>query len=69
MSTRTTPDVREIDVARREALDAVTRYAELSRRWNAPDDEHTRWQLRRLVDDVIQDVMYDLAPEGFHDEH
>lgn len=65
---RTTPDRREIYTARSEAVDAVTRYAELARAWNAPDDEHTRYQIRRLVDDVIQDVMYDLAPEGFHDE-
>ncbi len=69
MSAVEKPDVRAIDVARREAVEAVTRYVELSRAWNAPDDEHTRWQARRLVDEAIQDVMHDLAPPGFHDEH
>lgn len=60
----TTPDPRDIYAARQEAVDAVTRYAELARAWNAPDDEHTCYQLRRIVDDVIQDVMYDLGPGG-----
>jgi hypothetical protein len=44
---------REVDTARREAEDALIRYTDALRRWNAPDDEHTRVQLRALIEDVI----------------
>lgn len=60
---RSTPnDYRQLASARRDAEEALFRYAELARVWNAPDDEHTRYQIRRLVDDVIEDTMQDLAP-------
>lgn len=56
------PELRELDRARNEAEEALIRYADLARAWNAPDDEHTRYQIRRLVDDVIEDTMQDIGP-------
>ena len=47
---------RDVTLAREAAGDALLEYAEALRSWNAPDDEHTRHQLRGLVDDVIQEV-------------
>jgi hypothetical protein len=43
---------------RRVSLEEELReYAGLLRFWNAPDDEHTRLQLRALVEDVIAEVL------------
>lgn len=43
----------EMREAAREALEA---YAESLRFWNAPDDEHTRFQLRSLLDEAMDEA-------------
>jgi hypothetical protein len=48
---------RDVQEAREQAEEWLREYAEALRFWNAPDDEHTRIQLRRLVDDVIQETV------------
>lgn len=49
-------DVRE---CRERAEAALREYAEASKFWNAPDDEHTRIQLRGLVNEIIEEVVPD----------
>lgn len=51
--TRSAATGREITLAREAAEEGLREYAEALRYWNAPDDEHTRLQLRSLVEDVI----------------
>lgn len=50
-----------VDLAER-ADDALRTYADALRKWNAPDDVHTRQQLRQLVEDVIDETI--LATQG-----
>lgn len=45
---------RDLGYARAQAEDALQTYAGLLKFWNAPDDEHTRLQLRGLVEDCIE---------------
>lgn len=47
--------LRELRLAREAAEEGLRGYAEALRYWNAPDDEHTRLQLRHLVEDVIDE--------------
>jgi hypothetical protein len=60
--TRVTPDaasengLREILAVREEARDALGSYAEALRFWNAPDDEHTRHQLRAVLDEAMDEA-------------
>lgn len=53
-------DRRALDRAREGAQEALSEYAYLLHGWNRPDDEHTRHQLRRMVDDVIKEEFNDV---------
>lgn len=56
-------DARDVTLAAERAKEAVEAYAALLFEWNAPDDEHTRFQLHALVDEVIDEhEAYILAP-------
>lgn len=46
-------EAQTLDLARRTAEDALRDYARLAFAWNAPDDEYTRYSLRRIVEDAI----------------
>lgn len=46
---------RELDYAHDEALRWLAEYVRLARINNAPDDEHTRIQIRHLAEDVIDE--------------
>ncbi len=48
---------REVTEGYEHADDALRNYAESLRFWNAPDYEHSRIQLRALVEAVIKDVL------------
>ena len=43
-------EARDVQSAREDAEEAMRRYAEAAWYWNAPDEEHTRYQLRSLAD-------------------
>ena len=45
---------REMRYAREQCEEWLTNYARALRYWNAPDDEHTRLQLRALVEEIIE---------------
>lgn len=51
-----TTDHRDLVHAAEDARDAMGRYAELLVLWNEPDDEHTRLQLRSVVESVLEEV-------------
>lgn len=48
-------DRRELEYARGEAERWLAEYARLARENNAPDDEHTRIQIRNLAERIIDD--------------
>jgi hypothetical protein len=48
--------VRENAEMRENAREALEAYAESLRFWNAPDDEHTRYQLRSLLDEAMDEA-------------
>ena len=47
---------RENAAMRKHAAEALAAYAESLRFWNAPDDEHTRLQLRSLLDEAMEEA-------------
>jgi hypothetical protein len=47
---------RDVAHQREAAEAAMTEFAAALRYWNAPDDEHTRIQLRALVEAVIEET-------------
>lgn len=49
-------DSRDLTLLAERADDAMRAYATALLAWNAPDAEHTRYQLRHLVEDVISDL-------------
>lgn len=51
------PDPRELDDARTRADEALREYAALLKAWNAPDDEHTRFQVRSIAEWVVREVV------------
>jgi hypothetical protein len=51
-------DARALNVAREELEDALGSYVAALRAWNAPDDEHTKIQLRSLVEQAIEEEFH-----------
>lgn len=49
-------DVRRVAWAREQAEDSLANYARLLLDWNAPDDQHTRLQIRSLAEHVIEEA-------------
>lgn len=50
-------DSRTVTWWREQAEIALVAYAKTLRSWNFPDDEHTRYQLRGMVEDVIKEAV------------
>lgn len=55
----TTLDVRDVRIAAEDAAESLARFGRLSRQWNAPDDEHTRFQMRAVLDAALEEVFAD----------
>jgi len=50
-------DSRAVREARERAEDSLREYAALLHAWNAPDDDHTRLQLARLLNEVVEETL------------
>lgn len=55
-------DIRDVAYARDIAIESLETYAELLLAWNAPDDEHTRLQLRGLIEDITDKPLAARSP-------
>ena len=49
-------DHRDVQRAHDDALDALIRFGNYSRRWNDPDDEYTRRQMIAMLDEALEEV-------------
>lgn len=56
-------DPRQVDILASNAESDLDAYATALREWNAPDDEHTKYQLRLMLDRVVKRVF---QPSGFY---
>lgn len=56
-------DSRDVTLMREAAEDALRDYAVALRVWNAPDDEHTRIQLRSLIEQIIRTALGEAGDE------
>lgn len=54
LSTPRRLEMRDVVLAAEDAKAAMEHYALVARAWNAPDDEHTKIQLRALTEEVIE---------------
>jgi hypothetical protein len=50
------PSKRPQGEARDLALEALIAYGLIARKWNQPDDEHTRFQLRAVLDEALAEL-------------
>lgn len=48
---------RNLRESRERGEKSLREFANALKLWNAPDDEHTRHQLRRLVEEVIEEIV------------